>query len=236
MDPGPAANGHDGGSGICQGVTISATIRTLPLRPTGSRRSPTERRSPPVLRSKSSRPVSRQRFRARRSCSRRSTPERRSSVWPVRSLPADGCSAQMLRSAMGTTLHPIPWWNHRPPGSSASPAAGSPRRPGPFPLPQTVTNGATVPGRMDGVAPTAKRGPSPLSCGKTGQYNRAMELRLDASQTATLREILQSAWSDLRYEIADTDNAAYKTGLRDRERIIQSILDALPTEVRSSQP
>jgi len=63
-----------------------------------------------------------------------------------------------------------------------------------------------------------------------------MELRLDAMQTDTLREILDNAWRDLRYEIADTDNSVFKAGLRDRERILQSILDQLPDEVPASQP
>ena len=63
-----------------------------------------------------------------------------------------------------------------------------------------------------------------------------MELHLDANQTSTLLDVLDGAWRDLRFEIADTDNARYKAGLRDRERIIQSILDLLRSEVASSQP
>ena len=61
-----------------------------------------------------------------------------------------------------------------------------------------------------------------------------MELHLDPIQTATLRELLDSAWRDLRFEIADTDNAAFKAGLRERERIIQSIAAQLPAEVPSA--
>ena len=57
-----------------------------------------------------------------------------------------------------------------------------------------------------------------------------MELRLDNDQTALLRDVLDSTWRDLRYEIADTDNPAFKRQLRQREQILRSIVDLLTQE------
>ena len=58
-----------------------------------------------------------------------------------------------------------------------------------------------------------------------------MELHLDTTEAETLRDIVESAWRDLRYEIVDTDNARFKAGLRDRERILAAILQRLGTAV-----
>lgn len=57
-----------------------------------------------------------------------------------------------------------------------------------------------------------------------------MELRLDNDQTVLLREVLESTWRDLRYEIADTDNPGYKRQLKERERTLRSMLDLLAQE------
>jgi hypothetical protein len=54
-----------------------------------------------------------------------------------------------------------------------------------------------------------------------------MELHLDDASLKVLREVLNSAFRDLRSEIRDTDNASYKHALRDRERIITAMLDAV---------
>jgi inorganic pyrophosphatase len=54
-----------------------------------------------------------------------------------------------------------------------------------------------------------------------------MNIELDDNQSEILREVLDSAFRDLRYEIADTDNAAYKAGLRTREAALSSILSML---------
>jgi len=63
-----------------------------------------------------------------------------------------------------------------------------------------------------------------------------MELHLDTEQAATLRDLLDSALRDLRFEIADTDNAGYKAGLRVREGIYGSLLERLQAEVPAPQP
>jgi hypothetical protein len=54
-----------------------------------------------------------------------------------------------------------------------------------------------------------------------------MELHLDHTQTELLRELLDSAWRDLRYQIADTDNSSFKRNLKQREQTLRSILDQL---------
>lgn len=54
-----------------------------------------------------------------------------------------------------------------------------------------------------------------------------MELHLDHTQTELLRELLDSDWRDLRYEIADTDNSVFKRNLKQREQTLRSILDQL---------
>jgi hypothetical protein len=51
-----------------------------------------------------------------------------------------------------------------------------------------------------------------------------MNIELDDSQTELLREVLDSAFRDLRYEVADTDNTTYKENLRAREVLLGSIL------------
>lgn len=52
-----------------------------------------------------------------------------------------------------------------------------------------------------------------------------MNIQLDASQVELLREILDSTFRDLRYELADTNTSTYKTELRDRERALRELLD-----------
>ena len=52
-----------------------------------------------------------------------------------------------------------------------------------------------------------------------------MNLQLDSAQEALLREILDSTFRDLRYEVADTNNSTFKQELRDRERALSELLD-----------
>ncbi len=54
-----------------------------------------------------------------------------------------------------------------------------------------------------------------------------MQIDLTDDQAGLLREILDSAYRDLRYEIVDTDNAAYKANLRTRETSLRALLDAV---------
>jgi len=52
-----------------------------------------------------------------------------------------------------------------------------------------------------------------------------MDLRLDDSQTELLRQVLDSTYRDLRYEVADTDVSQFKQQLRERETALRAILD-----------
>jgi hypothetical protein len=52
-----------------------------------------------------------------------------------------------------------------------------------------------------------------------------MELTLSDDERALLQEVLSSAFRDLRMEIVDTDNHAYKARLRERETLLKGILD-----------
>lgn len=52
-----------------------------------------------------------------------------------------------------------------------------------------------------------------------------MNLQLDSAQVGLLREILDSTFRDLRYEVADTNNSQYKQELRERERALSELLD-----------
>ncbi len=54
-----------------------------------------------------------------------------------------------------------------------------------------------------------------------------VQIDLTDDQAGLLREILDSAYRDLRYEIVDTDNAGYKANLRTRETSLRALLDAV---------
>jgi hypothetical protein len=56
-------------------------------------------------------------------------------------------------------------------------------------------------------------------------WRNAMHLTLDDEQRALLRELLDSAYRDLRYEVADTDNSRFKDELREREAEVGALLD-----------
>jgi len=55
----------------------------------------------------------------------------------------------------------------------------------------------------------------------------ATTLDLNDKQQEILREILDSAVSDLRYEIADTDNSEFKDNLKARRDELAAILEKL---------
>jgi hypothetical protein len=54
-----------------------------------------------------------------------------------------------------------------------------------------------------------------------------MTLELDDEQAALLREVLDHALRDLRYEIADTDNSRYRDALKEREAALRDLLSPL---------
>ena len=51
-----------------------------------------------------------------------------------------------------------------------------------------------------------------------------MLLDLTAAEFSVLRSALESYLSDLRFEIADTDNRDYRQNLRDERRVLEDIM------------
>jgi hypothetical protein len=51
------------------------------------------------------------------------------------------------------------------------------------------------------------------------------ELQLEDHEIELLRDVLDSAYRDLRYEIADTSVSGYKQQLKDRESAMRTLLD-----------
>jgi hypothetical protein len=51
-----------------------------------------------------------------------------------------------------------------------------------------------------------------------------MLIELSEEQGAELQRLLESSLGDLSSEIADTDNAEYRQGLRERRTILESVL------------
>ena len=54
-----------------------------------------------------------------------------------------------------------------------------------------------------------------------------MQLILDEAALGVVRDVLDTAARDLRYEIADTDNAEFKHGLEQRAEVLRSVIDQL---------
>jgi len=52
-----------------------------------------------------------------------------------------------------------------------------------------------------------------------------MDLHLSDDDAGLLQELLSSAFRDLRFEIAATDNHEFKEGLKEREAALKAILD-----------
>lgn len=57
-----------------------------------------------------------------------------------------------------------------------------------------------------------------------------MKIELTDAQAADLAELLRGALGDLSSEIAATDNAAYREGLRDRRASLEGVLELLSTQ------
>lgn len=52
-----------------------------------------------------------------------------------------------------------------------------------------------------------------------------MQIELTDSEATLVRELLDQAFRDLKFEIADTDDSGYKRILRDREHDLARLLD-----------
>jgi hypothetical protein len=55
-----------------------------------------------------------------------------------------------------------------------------------------------------------------------------LDLELTQAEEVLLREMLDSEISDLHEEIAHTDRFEYREALKERRRVLQKVLDALP--------
>ena len=54
-----------------------------------------------------------------------------------------------------------------------------------------------------------------------------MLLELTEVQRSELQQLLQASLGDLSSEIADTDNPSYRSGLRERRDVLESVLALL---------
>jgi len=54
-----------------------------------------------------------------------------------------------------------------------------------------------------------------------------MTIDLDAGEADILREVCESALSDLRMEVAGTEDQEFREGLKRRERFLDSLLERL---------
>ena len=72
------------------------------------------------------------------------------------------------------------------------------------------------------LAGSAARGPR-------ARDNRSMELHLDDQEVPVLRDLLKSALGDLSMEIANTDNAQFRAGLRRDRDLMKAVFDRLNT-------
>ena len=59
-----------------------------------------------------------------------------------------------------------------------------------------------------------------------------MLIELDEEQCSELQGLLESSLGDLSTEIAGTDNAEYREGLRERRRVLESVLYQLDNPPR----
>jgi hypothetical protein len=61
-----------------------------------------------------------------------------------------------------------------------------------------------------------------------------MVIELTEEQCAELQRLLEESLGDLSTEIADTDNAQYREGLRARRRVLESVLYQLDNPPRAT--
>ena len=60
-----------------------------------------------------------------------------------------------------------------------------------------------------------------------------MLIELTEAQCAEVQRLLEGALSDLSSEIADTDDAEYRDGLRERRSVLESVLYLLDNPPRA---
>jgi hypothetical protein len=74
--------------------------------------------------------------------------------------------------------------------------------------------------------------PRTLERGHTG-LDDDMLIELSEEQSAELHSLRESALGDLSTEIADTDNAEYRQGRRQRRTVLESVLFRLDNHPRA---
>jgi hypothetical protein len=62
-----------------------------------------------------------------------------------------------------------------------------------------------------------------------------MNVELTAEESAAVRQALTSYCSDLRMEIADTDNPGFRRGLREERALLESVVAKLDAGVAGSE-
>jgi hypothetical protein len=62
-----------------------------------------------------------------------------------------------------------------------------------------------------------------------------MHIELTAEESVALRQALETYSSDLRMEIADTDNPGFRRGLRDERALLESVLSKLDAGLAGSE-
>jgi hypothetical protein len=74
------------------------------------------------------------------------------------------------------------------------------------------------------------------SCGTMKENERGdgmMRLELTDRERAVLNEVLESSLTELRTEVAHTDNRDYRAGLKERETVLVHILSRLMSSPQS---
>jgi hypothetical protein len=54
-----------------------------------------------------------------------------------------------------------------------------------------------------------------------------VDLRLNDEEARFLRDLLDRAYGDVKYEIADTDDSNFKAGLQGEKRVLEALLTRL---------
>ena len=60
-----------------------------------------------------------------------------------------------------------------------------------------------------------------------------MDIELSKDESAVIRQALDSYCSDLRMEIVDTDNPAFRRGLKEERALIEGVLAKLDSAISS---
>jgi hypothetical protein len=82
------------------------------------------------------------------------------------------------------------------------------------------------------VRTDSRDGPRQTREKRHGHEEATMVVELTEEQCAELQRLLEASLGDLSAEIADTDNAQYRDGLRQRRTVLESVLYQLDNPPR----